>query len=175
MNFMNLRMMKLKNKRLEKIETLQNYLKEIDNGWNSGQVFEIETILGELIEEYNEVHNTRVETEIKCSDQESNQNQNASIRNPNLSSQGLTNSYQSWTKQTERTGKRDPVTSLKESTRKKSRLGQDGKMGGENYTPQHDIDYAVLDKMDKDIILDYVWEHMDMMDKIRQWIKDVYD
>ena len=68
MNFMNLRMMKLKNKRLEKIETLQNYLKEIDNGWNSGQVFEIETILGELIEEYNEVHNTRVETEIKCSD-----------------------------------------------------------------------------------------------------------
>ena len=61
--------MKLKNKRLEKIETLQNYLKEIDNGWNSGQVFEIETILGELIEEYNEVHNTRVETEeIKCSD-----------------------------------------------------------------------------------------------------------
>ena len=37
-------------------------------------------------------------------------------------------------------------------------------MGGENYTPQHDIDYAILDKMDKDIILDYVWEHTDMMD-----------
>ena len=48
-------------------------------------------------------------------------------------------------------------------------------MGGENYTPQHDIDYAILDKMDKDIILDYVWEHTDMMDKLREWIKDVYE
>jgi len=48
-------------------------------------------------------------------------------------------------------------------------------MGGENYTIQHQMDYPKLDKMDKDIILDYVWEHTDMMDKIRQWIKDVYD
>ena len=44
-----------------------------------------------------------------------------------------------------------------------------------HYTFQHDIDYKVLDKMDKDIILDYVWEDMDMMDKLRQWIKDVYE
>ena len=48
-------------------------------------------------------------------------------------------------------------------------------MGGENYTPQHYIDYAILDKMDKDIILDYIWEDTESMDKIRQWIKDVYD
>ena len=48
-------------------------------------------------------------------------------------------------------------------------------MGGENYTPQHYIEYEKLDKMDKDIILDYVLEHTDMMDKIRQWIKDVYE
>ena len=48
-------------------------------------------------------------------------------------------------------------------------------MGGEHYTPQHDIDYKVLDKMDKDILLDYVWEHTDMMDKLRQWVKDVYE
>jgi hypothetical protein len=44
-----------------------------------------------------------------------------------------------------------------------------------NYTFQHDVDYKLLDKMDKDIILDYVWEDMDMMDKIRQWIKDAYE
>ena len=44
-----------------------------------------------------------------------------------------------------------------------------------HYTFQHDIDYKLLDKMDKDIILDYVWENTDMMDKIRQWIKDVYE
>jgi hypothetical protein len=48
-------------------------------------------------------------------------------------------------------------------------------MGGEHYTPQHEIDYNILDKMDKDIILDYVWEHTDMMDKLRQWVKDVFD
>ena len=46
---------------------------------------------------------------------------------------------------------------------------------GNHYTIQHDVDYKVLDKMDKDIILDYVWEDMDMMDKIRQWIKEVYE
>ena len=51
--------------RLEKIVTLQNYLKKIDNGWNSGQIQMIEEILGELIEEYNEVHNSRIETEEK--------------------------------------------------------------------------------------------------------------
>ena len=51
--------------RLEKIVTLQNYLKKIDNGWNSGQIQMIEEILGELIKEYNEVHNTRIETEEK--------------------------------------------------------------------------------------------------------------
>ena len=44
-----------------------------------------------------------------------------------------------------------------------------------HYTFQHEIDYKVLDKMDKDIILDYVWENMDMMDKIREWIKDTYE
>lgn len=48
-------------------------------------------------------------------------------------------------------------------------------MGGENHTIQHDIDYAKLDTIDKDIILDYIWEDMASMDKIRQWIKDVYD
>jgi DNA-binding protein YbaB len=46
---------------------------------------------------------------------------------------------------------------------------------GSHYTVQHEIDYNVLDKMDKDIILDYVWDNMDMMDKIREWIKDVYE
>ena len=46
---------------------------------------------------------------------------------------------------------------------------------GSHYTVQHEIDYNVLDKMDKDIILDYVWEDMNMMDKIREWIKDVYE
>ena len=51
--------------RLEKIVTLQNYLKKIDNGWNSGQIQMIEEILGELIKEYNEVHNARIETEEK--------------------------------------------------------------------------------------------------------------
>lgn len=51
--------------RLEKIVTLQNYLKKIDNGWNSGQIQMIEEILGELIKEYNEVHNTRIKTEEK--------------------------------------------------------------------------------------------------------------
>ena len=45
---------------------------------------------------------------------------------------------------------------------------------GNYYTFQHDVDYKLLDKMDKDIILDYVWENMDMMDKLRQWIKDTY-
>jgi hypothetical protein len=43
------------------------------------------------------------------------------------------------------------------------------------YTFQHEIDYKVLDKMDKDIILDYIWEDMDSIDKIRQWIKDTYE
>ena len=56
---------KLNLERLEKIVTLQNYLKKIDNGWNSGHIFEIEIILGELIKEYNEVHNSRIETEEK--------------------------------------------------------------------------------------------------------------
>ena len=51
--------------RLKKIVTLQNYLKKIDNGWNSGQIQMIEEILGELIKEYNEVHNERIETEEK--------------------------------------------------------------------------------------------------------------
>ena len=45
----------------------------------------------------------------------------------------------------------------------------------DHYTPQHEIDYKILDKIDKDIILDYVWEHTDMMDKPRQWIKDVFE
>lgn len=40
-------------------------MKKIDNGWNSGNIFQIEIILGELIEEYNEVHNSRIETEEK--------------------------------------------------------------------------------------------------------------
>jgi hypothetical protein len=44
-----------------------------------------------------------------------------------------------------------------------------------HYTFQHDIDYKLLDKIDKDIILDYVWEDMGMMDKLRQWIKDTYE
>ena len=44
-----------------------------------------------------------------------------------------------------------------------------------HYTPQHEIDYNILDKMDKDIILDYVWEHTDMVDKLRQWVKDVFE
>tara|TARA_R110000803_G_scaffold18888_1_gene50045 strand:+ start:583 stop:732 length:150 start_codon:yes stop_codon:yes gene_type:complete len=48
-------------------------------------------------------------------------------------------------------------------------------MGGENYTPQHEVDFKVLDKIDKDILLDYVWENMPMMDKLREWIKDVYE
>ena len=48
-------------------------------------------------------------------------------------------------------------------------------MGGENYTIQHQMDYPKLDKIVIDVILDYVWEHTDMMDKIRQWIKDAYD
>jgi hypothetical protein len=51
--------------RQEKIVRLQNYLKKIDNGWNSGQIQMIEEILGELIKEYNEVHNSRIETEEK--------------------------------------------------------------------------------------------------------------
>lgn len=46
---------------------------------------------------------------------------------------------------------------------------------GSYYTFQHEIDYKVLEKMDKDIILDYVWDNMDMMDKMREWIKDVYE
>jgi len=46
---------------------------------------------------------------------------------------------------------------------------------GSHYTFQHEIDYNVLDKMDKEIILDYVWDNMDMMDKMREWIKDVYE
>ena len=46
---------------------------------------------------------------------------------------------------------------------------------GSHYTVQHEIDYKVLEKMDKDIILDYVWDNMDMMDKMREWIKDVYE
>lgn len=45
----------------------------------------------------------------------------------------------------------------------------------DHYTPQHEIDYKILDKIDKDIILDYVWEHTDMMDQLREWIKDVYE
>ena len=44
-----------------------------------------------------------------------------------------------------------------------------------HYTFQHDIDYPKLDKIDKNIILDYVWENMEMMDKIREWIKDTYE
>ena len=48
-------------------------------------------------------------------------------------------------------------------------------MGGENYTIQHQIDYPKQDKIAKDIILDYIWEDMESMDKIRQWIKDVYE
>ena len=48
-------------------------------------------------------------------------------------------------------------------------------MGGEHYTPQHSVDFKKLDKMDKDILLDYVWENMPMMDKLREWIKDVYE
>jgi len=48
-------------------------------------------------------------------------------------------------------------------------------MGGEYYTPQHFVDFKTLDKMDKDILLDYVWENMPMMDKLREWIKDVYE
>jgi len=51
--------------RLEKIVTLQNYMKKIDNGWNSGHIFQMEIILGELIEEYNEVRDSRIETEEK--------------------------------------------------------------------------------------------------------------
>lgn len=48
-------------------------------------------------------------------------------------------------------------------------------MGGENHTIQHAIEYQILDKLDKDIILDYIWEDMESMDKIRQWIRDVYE
>ena len=58
-------MMNFKSWKIEKIVTLQNYMKKIDNGWNSGHIFQIEIILGELIKEYNEVHNSRIETEEK--------------------------------------------------------------------------------------------------------------
>ena len=40
-------------------------MEKIDNGWNSGHIFQMEIILGELIEEYNEVRNARIETEEK--------------------------------------------------------------------------------------------------------------
>tara|TARA_B110000438_G_C15429955_1_gene485662 strand:+ start:421 stop:567 length:147 start_codon:yes stop_codon:yes gene_type:complete len=46
---------------------------------------------------------------------------------------------------------------------------------GNHYTFQHEIDYPKLNKINKDIILDYVWENMEMMDTLRQWIKDTYE
>jgi len=36
--------MNFKSWKIEKIVTLQNYMKKIDNGWNSGHIFQIEII-----------------------------------------------------------------------------------------------------------------------------------
>lgn len=36
-------------------------------------------------------------------------------------------------------------------------------------------DWKKLEKIDNTIILDYVWEDMEMMDTIREWIKDTYE
>ncbi len=36
-------------------------------------------------------------------------------------------------------------------------------------------DWEKLEKIDNTIILDYVWEDMDMMDTMREWIRDVYE
>ncbi len=36
-------------------------------------------------------------------------------------------------------------------------------------------DWKKLEKIDNTIILDYVWEDMDMMDTMREWIRDVYE
>ena len=48
-------------------------------------------------------------------------------------------------------------------------------MGGENYTPDHDIYYKFLDKINQDILLDYIWEHPVIMKKIKEWIKMTED
>ena len=45
---------------------------------------------------------------------------------------------------------------------------------GDDYDENYQ-DYKTLERIDKDIILDYVWENTDMMDQIREWIKDVYE
>ena len=45
----------------------------------------------------------------------------------------------------------------------------------DHYTLQHEIDYTKLNEIDKKIILDYVWEDMEMMDMLKQWIKDTYE
>ena len=47
--------------KMSDIEKIQYLLKRIDNGWNSGSVFEIERMLGDLIPDYNEVHNRKIE------------------------------------------------------------------------------------------------------------------
>jgi hypothetical protein len=36
-------------------------------------------------------------------------------------------------------------------------------------------DWKKLEKISNTIILDYVWEDMEMMDTIREWIKDTYE
>jgi len=36
-------------------------------------------------------------------------------------------------------------------------------------------DWKKLEKIDNTIILDYVWEDMEMIDTIREWIKDTYE
>ena len=36
-------------------------------------------------------------------------------------------------------------------------------------------DWKKLEKIDNTIILDYVWEDMDMMDTMREWIRDTYE
>jgi len=36
-------------------------------------------------------------------------------------------------------------------------------------------DWKKLEKIDNNIILDYVWEDMEMIDTIREWIKDTYE
>lgn len=45
------------------IEKVQDILKRIDNGWNSGLIFEVERLLGGLVEGYDDIHNANYEKE----------------------------------------------------------------------------------------------------------------
>ena len=42
--------------KMSEIEKVQYLLKRIDNGWNSGFVFQLEQLLGDLIANYNGTH-----------------------------------------------------------------------------------------------------------------------